>query len=155
MIWRCRGKCTMTNQNKHVFFGDELIFDIETDSLNTFSAKMKFFGAYSYKYNKYFFFNYTEREQIIKLIEEHRVLINHNLQGYDLPVMKNLVNNYQIFEYKVQVDTLKISRTKLNLMRDVNGNKIRSNKFKLDLVHKKLFPNEESKGDLDYKILLS
>ena len=143
----------MTNQNKHVFFGDELIFDIETDSLNTFSAKMKFFGAYSYKYNKYFFFNYTEREQIIKLIEEHRVLINHNLQGYDLPVMKNLVNNYQIFEYKVQVDTLKISRTKLNLMRDVNGNKIRSNKFKLDLVHKKLFPNEESKGDLDYKIL--
>jgi predicted phosphoadenosine phosphosulfate sulfurtransferase len=52
----------------HPNINDVLIYDTETNSLDTSTAEVKFFGAYSYKYCKYFIFHKEEKQQIQKLI---------------------------------------------------------------------------------------
>jgi len=56
---------------------DVLIYDIETDSLNTDKAKVKWFGAYSYLYDKYYLIPF-DREEIQDILDRHRVLVGFN-----------------------------------------------------------------------------
>jgi len=133
---------------------DTLVFDIETNSLNTNDGVMKFFGAYSYKYEKYFFYNLNEKEKIEALLKSHRCVVGHNIIAFDMPMMINPVNKYfKSFDYKVRVDTLLMARKKLMMMVDSNDIPIRSTRFNLDTVHKKLFPGLKSKLPFNYELL--
>jgi DNA polymerase elongation subunit (family B) len=136
------------------FYGDELIFDIETTSLNTSTAVLKYLGAYSYKFKQYYFYTHKEVEKIALLFSSHRVLIGHNIRDYDIPVMKNGVNKMNFFDYKVQVDTLQISRKKLTSMINDKGEKIKSVRFSLDETYKKLFTAKSGAGKLAFNYSL-
>jgi DNA polymerase elongation subunit (family B) len=116
---------------------------------------MKFFGAYSYRTQSYYFYNLTDTEKIKALLKNHRVIIGHNIKDFDIPIMSNKLNNYKdSFEYKVQIDTLLIARKRLNMMLNVKKEQVKTSRFGLDYCHKALFPDEESKGqDFDYEVL--
>src|SRR3990167_2991446 len=104
----------MTDDNLRQLIGrDELVFDLETDSLNVHNAFLKFFGAYSFKYNEFYCIPGNDRIKIQELLSQHRVLIGHNIKDFDLPILKNVINRYDV-EFKVLVDTLQIARKKLN-----------------------------------------
>ena len=70
-----------------------LVFDIETSAfdevgreINLFvnfdryveRAEVKWFGAYSYKHEKYFVYTHNDTYKIIDLMSEHSVLIGFN-----------------------------------------------------------------------------
>lgn len=90
-----------------------LIYDIETSSFDkqgkpinirkdfdeyVKNAVVKWFGAYSYKDNRYYEYNcITQREEVKRLIDRHEVLIGFNNIEFDGPVIKNnelLTNKY-------------------------------------------------------------
>lgn len=94
---------------------DILILDIETDSLKVEEAKVKWFGAYSYKHNEYYLLPFKNNEKEIRdLIREHKTFVGFNQKEFDNPIIQN---NYKedggnMFDYKVQVDLLEISAPK-------------------------------------------
>jgi len=144
---------TIDNNEQIFFYGNELIIDLECDDLNISTAKIKFVSAYSFKNKKKYFFSFKDNIDFLKkLIEEHYILIGHNISGYDIPVLLN--NEIDSVRYKVRVDTLKIARERLNLMFNSKGERIHAVRFNLNEVHNKLFPDTSSKIlDFDYSIL--
>jgi len=153
-------KFTTTNKAilNHIAKDGVLIYDIETDGLNTSTAKMKFFGAYSYKYEKYYLLHCSEREAIQNLIDEHKVLVGFNNKNFDAEILKNSVNGYCL-DYKICFDCLLILYDfKRRTMNKENVIKIGSGRLMNYLPDRKLktigkvlgFPIE--KGDIDYKI---
>jgi len=94
--------------NETLFISDDvLIFDVETTSLDTASAVMKFFGAFSFKYNQYYFFTNEHHKEIQDLINGHRVVVGYNSRNYDISVMENDINKYN-FEYKIRIDLMRV-----------------------------------------------
>ena len=148
---------------RHPYIEDVLIFDTETDSLDTNIAKVKFFGAYSYKYKKYFIFHENEKIGIQKLIDEHKVLVGFNNKSYDNEVITNIKNKIDI-TYKIVFDCMTVlydfkrrrpNRETMIIIKDKNGDKISMESalpnHKLKTVCETLgFPI--TKGDIDYKI---
>ena len=83
-----------------------LLFDIETDAI----AATKIWGVSIYnmntgKINSYYQDELTEG---IKKLQEADKLIGHNIIGFDIPVIKELLN-IDLFD-KILVDTLVMSR---------------------------------------------
>lgn len=68
---------------------DVLVLDIETNSLDVYDAKLKWFGAYSYIDNKYYLLDYTQKSDITKLISRHSVIVTFNGNEYDIPILQN------------------------------------------------------------------
>jgi DNA polymerase elongation subunit (family B) len=137
---------------------DVLCFDIEADGLNPETTTMKFFGAFSFKHNKYFFFTHEEHESIQKLIDEHRVVVGYNSRDYDIAVMENSINNYS-FEYKIRIDLMRVlflPETRRSVREDiirVDGKSLKSilKNHKLKTVAETL-KLSVMKGDIDYNI---
>ena len=77
-----------------------LVFDIETNGLNTETAKMVWFGAYSFRDNKYYMFGPDEVEPIQKLIDAHKIVCGFNSNDFDIPICEN---NGLNFEYKIRL----------------------------------------------------
>lgn len=122
---------------------DILIFDIETDSLDVDSAKMKWFGAYSYVDNKYHLLKYTQKEEILSLIKRHSVFVGFNSDSFDIPIIEN--NGYELIR-KNKIDLLDISKKRLPSMKKGCPN------YKLKTICNFLDLDEFGKGDIDYKI---
>lgn len=121
-----------------------LIFDIETDSLNTKTAKVKFFGAYSYLTDKFYELQYPEQKgEIQALIDKHKSIVGFNISEFDIPILENNLK-FSIFNNKIDLYT--VSKQRLNIM----GFKIKS--FSLREIAKELKLGEE-KGELDFHIL--
>ena len=134
---------------------DILIFDIETDSLDIKKAKLKWFGAYSYRDNKYYLFDHKKNCQIKDLITGHKILIGFNNKSFDQPILEN----YGIdFKYKIILDLYEISAPRgdngfgqLNKNRLVQmGYKLKS--YSLKNIIEELNLDKQSKGEIDYKI---
>ena len=147
-------KVVLNHQN----INDVLIYDIETDSLDTKNATCKFFGAYSYKYGKYFIFHREEKQQIQKLIDNHKVLVGFNNKSFDGPIMENITNRFNL-TYKICFDCMtvlynfKTRKPNRETMIVVNGKTLQEllPNHKLKTVCETLgFPI--TKGDIDYKI---
>ena len=149
-------KFEKTNKEVLQIADDVLIFDIETNSLDTKTAKMVWFGAFSFKYNKYFFYTYHEREEIQKLIKDHRVVVGFNSKFFDLPIMEN--NGLNV-DYKIQIDLLRV------LFTHENRKSIREGIIKVDgKILKDILSNHKlktiaqalklsvQKGDINYNI---
>lgn len=136
---------------------DVLIYDIETDSLDTDIAKVKFFGAYSYIDDAYYLLQGTEIEEIKTLIERHRVMVSFNGKAFDNLILIN--NGYELEnKFKVFIDLYEISAQKgTGNYGHYNKNKliqmgIDIKSFTLKNIINVLKLDEESKGDIDYKI---
>lgn len=143
---------------------DVFIFDIETDSIDTDKAKLKYFGGYSYITGKrYYIKGDDERaiETIKDIVRNHGVFVGFNQKNYDVAVL----NKYGVyFQYKVQVDLWEII-SEARIEKDKNGNNIRTggkgrglymglnlNSWSLANVIKNLELGE-LKMDFDYSVL--
>jgi len=80
-----------------------LVFDIETDSIVVGIANMKFFGAYSYAYDKHYIFE--NKLEIQALLNEHDVIVGYNINEFDIPIMK--ANGVKIQKGTIIVDLYK------------------------------------------------
>ncbi len=138
---------------------DILIYDIETDSLDTNKAKLKWFGAYSLKENKYYLFDCVNTkyvfQQIETLINNHKVLVGFNNKNYDNPILEKFGI---IFDYKIIIDLFEISAPKgaggfgknnKNRLQSI-GIKLKS--FSLKNIADVLKLDNNSKGDINYNI---
>jgi DNA polymerase elongation subunit (family B) len=136
---------------------DVLIYDIETDSLDVETAKVKFFGAYSYIDDAYYLLQGTETKEIKLLIERHRVMVSFNGKAFDNPILIN--NGYELEnKFKIFIDLYEISAQKgSGNYGHYNKNKliqmgIEIKKFTLKNIIEVLKLDEISKGDIDYTI---
>ncbi|MBT7237660.1 hypothetical protein HN865_02275 [Candidatus Woesearchaeota archaeon] len=143
---------------EHPYIKDVLIYDIETDSLDTQTARCVFFGAYSYKYGKYFIFREDEKEEIQTLLDDHRILVGFNNKSFDGPILQNSRNRFNII-YKIVFDCLNVlydyKRRRPNREVIIKHNGVTLQEAlpnrKLKTVCELLdFPI--TKGDIDYKI---
>jgi DNA polymerase elongation subunit (family B) len=134
---------------------DALVFDIETHSLNVNEAQVKWFGAYSYKNDKYYLLDYRKNCEIKDLIKSHKYLIGFNNKSYDQPILENFGVN---FDYKIILDLYQISAPKgkgehgkFNKGKlPQTGVKLKS--YSLKNIIEALKLDKDSKGDIDYKI---
>jgi len=142
----------------HPNISDVLIFDIETDSLDTDNAVCKFFGAYSYKYQKYYILHEHEKERIQYLIDNHKVLVGFNNKDFDNVILENSFNKFKL-DYKICFDCLKVlydhkwKRPNRELIIEIDGKSLGEllPNRKLKTIAEVLnFPT--LKGDIDYKI---
>ena len=121
-------------------------------------AKCKWFGCYSYKYDKYVIDKVKGNEEKIKnLIAEHKVIASFNGEEFDVPI---LYNNDLMPEDKrfMQIDCLQILGKSVFTSRsgrpyknrgELMGFKFKKNSLKVIAETMKL---ETQKGDIDYEI---
>ncbi len=152
---------------------DCLVVDIETSSIDhrgnlinikknsqkyVDNAKIKFFGAYSYRENKTYLLNYqTEAEKINELLDTHKILVSFNGMEFDFPIMQNngIVNPDKSY---INVDCMVILgkpnfRTKDGYAYKDKGTLMRFNLKKRSLRYMaKEMGVETQKGNIDYKI---
>lgn len=150
-----------------------LIFDIETSSFfpdgqeinirTQFDAyiayaKVKFFGAYSYRYNQTYYLNaITERHKIEQLLNEHSILVGFNSEDFDYPIVVNnkLTNNFIRYN---NVDCMAILGTANQKNRKgypyKNRGKLMDYDFKKNSLRciAETMKLEVQKGEIDYKI---
>lgn len=152
-----------------------LVVDIETSSLYSDGeevnlrtnyedyisrAKVKWFGAFSYKNNQQYYLNAQEDAKLIlTLLKEHTIIVSFNGDDFDWPI---LVNNGYTDEktWYIQVDCMQIlgTATSRNRKGYAFKNKALLMDYKLknnSLKHMaEVFKLEHKKGDIDYKIFI-
>jgi len=142
----------------HPYIHDCIVYDIETDGLDVDTANCKFFGAYSYKYQKYYIMHQDEKEQIQKIMGEHRIHVGFNNKWFDGPILENHNNNIDL-TYKIVFDCLAVlydmerHRPNRESLIEFNGKTLAEqlDNRKLKTIAEVLgFP--VSKGDIDYRI---
>jgi len=143
----------------HPYINDVLVYDIECDSFDLDTSKVKFVGFYSYKYEKYIMCHISNRERIQQLIDDHRVLVGFNNKLFDGPIMENGTNQFNM-DYKIVLDCLLVlydlPRRRPNrevIIKTPEGKMLASvlKNRKLNTVAQALgIP--VSKGDIDYKL---
>lgn len=138
-----------------------LVYDIEADSTDPNKAKLKWFGAYSYKDDKYYLLDYRKNVDIDNLIKSHKVLVGFNNKHYDDVIISRFFNDDEYFKYKVTVDLYEISAPKGNTEKSrYNKGKIvtmlqkKLKSYSLNNIIKAIGLNDSSgvKGDIDYSI---
>lgn len=135
-----------------------LIYDIETstygsDVTETGKHKLKFFGAYSYKTKRYYFYENVEYDKIEKIIKDHKFLVGFNNKFYDNPILEQ--EGYNL-NFKIIIDLYKIIQQRMGSIKfkgSVLTYHLKS--LSLDNVTKTLgLTNEDtSKLKIDYSIL--
>lgn len=149
-------------KNKSILYDNVLIYDIETDGVDTKTSKLKWFGAYSYKDKAYYNLDATDKEQfqlIQELIKSHKVLVGYNSYFFDKPIMQR--NGISWGQYKIDIDLMKILTTKTGkgncarsmYMSSKNGSPLAEtlDNYKLSSVCKAV-GFDVVKGDIDYNI---
>ena len=84
-----------------------LIYDIETatygsDVNEVEKHKLKYFGAYSYITNQYYFL--TDKKEIQQLINQHKIIVGFNNEYYDNPILEQ---EKILIKYKRSIDLMK------------------------------------------------
>ena len=135
-----------------------LVFDTETDSKDASIAKLKWFGAYNYLTDEYILLPFIGNEkEIKKIIKDARVLIGFNSKAYDAEVLKNNLDDDNLFDYKVMLDLYEMS-AKPNIKAPFNKNRLAQMGIKLksfslkNIIEKLKLDDTGTKGDIDYKI---
>ena len=146
------------SEPRNVEVEDVLVFDVETDaSVDVETAKLKWFGAYSFKDEKYYFLTGDEIKSIQELVDGHYAVCGYNSNDFDIPICEN---NGLNFDYKVRIDLMRI------LFRPDTRQSVREGIIKVDgKILKDIIKNHKlktvaaalklsvQKGDLDYNIL--
>ena len=149
-----------------------LVFDIETaafypdgkevniknfeDYLNL--AKVKWFGAYSYKHDKGYLLNTrTDFNKIFDLLFEHDILVGFNSEEFDFPILalNQLIDTQKKY---IQVDIMQILGTATSRNKNGYAYKNRANLMDFQLKNNSLrcmaetFKLDYLKGEIDFKI---
>ena len=83
-----------------------LVFDIETDGLN--ASVIWCIVAKDIDTNQIYSFSPSNIEEGIELLARSKILIGHNILGFDIPVLEKLTDIS--FKNKKIIDTLVLSR---------------------------------------------
>lgn len=150
-----------------------LVFDIETSAhfqsgkeVNIHSdfetyimmAECKWFGAYSYKYNKYYNLEAKKDRNIIRqLLQEHKFLVGFNNEDFDYRI---LVNNTLLYESDKHINIDCMTILGKSNFKNKNGFAYKNRGFLMDYNFKKnslkhmaeVMDVETQKGEIDYKI---
>lgn len=132
---------------------DVLVYDIETKTFGMPDAtkdRLRLFGCYSYKTNKYYLLSSVE--DIQKVIDAHKFLVGFNTESYDAPILKREGIS---FEYKIQIDLYDIFKKRAGGMKIDKGMlKDLLISYSLDFITRTIgITNEEdSKMKIDYKL---
>jgi len=121
-------------------------------------AKVKWFGAYSYKDNKEYYLEVSkDRQKIIDILSNHNILIGFNNEEFDFPI---LINNGLIdkSQYITHVDCMKILGS--STFKDKKGFKYKGRGELMDYKFKRnsleciaeTMKLEFQKSKIDYKI---
>jgi len=121
-----------------------LVWDIETTPIrDNHPTIFRVFGAYSYKYDKYYLT--TNEELMIRLLKEHDIFITYNGKDFDLPV---LYQNYPFLQedlkYKFHVDMLEVLKNRALPGETRKGGKGRAaiiGECRLNGINDNRFPN--------------
>lgn len=123
-----------------------LIYDLETTSANPETAELKWFGAFSFKNNKYYEYDYNKKDEISRLIKDHKVLVGFNNRDFDNPILARFIPEVEM-TYKVIVDLFQVCKLRLGNM----GVRPRNLKLKTIIEFLKL-DDDGTKGEIDYTI---
>jgi DNA polymerase elongation subunit (family B) len=136
--------------------GDEvLVYDIETrtyGSPDPDKDKLKLFGCYSYKTNKFYLLSSVE--DIQKVVNAHKFLVGFNTETYDEPIVKRAGVN---IEYKIRMDLYDIIKKRAAVIKIKEGLlKDLLMSYSLDYITKtlKLVNEEEGKKKIDYNLFM-
>ncbi|MCK5624972.1 hypothetical protein KAI04_03970 [Candidatus Pacearchaeota archaeon] len=129
-----------------------LIYDIETETNGNLKDieqhKLKYFGAYSYKNNKYYFL--TDKKEIQLLIKNHKILVGFNTKNYDNPI---LIRGGINLDFKVIIDLYKIIEKRADLIKFKESFlSYHLKSYSLDTIIKTLNLTNETKKEIDYKL---
>lgn len=135
---------------------DTLVFDIETDSLDVSAAVPKWFGAYSYLTEKYIMVNCSDKSAVKQLLQEHKYLIGFNIKGFDIPILKNYLEE-TVFDYKIILDLYECLAPKGSNYGKFNKGRLAQMGYKLDnhklkTIVEALGLDSENKGNIDYNL---
>jgi DNA polymerase elongation subunit (family B) len=139
-----------------------LVFDIETDSLDIATARLRYFGAYSFATNERYYLK-GDKEGVIEYIKEmisnHDAIVTFNGKRFDVPIL----NNYGVyFTGKPHIDLWEVlSEAKLDLKtRTRTGGKgrgeflgLKLNSWSLASIVKALQLGEYKMEGFDHSIL--
>lgn len=132
---------------------DVLVYDIETRTYgkpDPEKDKLKIFGCYSYRTNKYYML--TKIDDIQRVINAHRFLVGFNNEKYDNPIIEREGLN---LKYKIIIDLMDVVKKRAGIMKIKEGMlKDLLMTYSLDYVTQilKLVDNDSSKIKIDYKI---
>lgn len=158
-------QCLIVDIETRAFYPDGREINIQSDFDNYLKyATICWIGFYSFKYQKTFVYNILEPQAhafqdftISKLFEEHPILIGHNCEDFDLPI---LVNNKFIIDPSAYliIDTMVILGKSSFRTKKGFPYKNRATLMEVDLESNSLrnmgkaFNLEVQKGDIDYHI---
>ena len=156
---KIKSSCLVFDIETSAFFPDGQEINIRTqfDAYLAY-AKVKWFGAYSYRYNQTYYLNaITQRHKIEQLLNEHSVLVGFNNDDFDYPIVVNnkLTNNFIRYN---NVDCMAILGTANQKNRKgypyKNRGKLMDYDFKKNSLRciAETMELEVQKGDIDYKI---
>jgi DNA polymerase elongation subunit (family B) len=137
-----------------------LVYDIETSSVSTETAIMRWFGGYSYLHDEYYLIPYKGNENDIKeIIAGHKILVSFNGKAFDNPIIQNNLKEDNLFDYKVLVDLYEISAPKGSKnYGKYNKNKLIQMGYKLknftlkSIIELLKLDDKGTKGDINYEI---
>ena len=130
-----------------------LVYDIETDGLNPETANLKWFGAYSFTTNKYYMLDYTKKEDIKKLIQDHKYSIGFNNESFDRPIVERFLEE-NVFDYKITLDLYQCLAPK-SIHSPQNKGRLVTMGYNLENYKLKTITDAlglGAKGEVDYKI---
>ena len=121
-------------------------------------AQIRWFGAYSYKYDKKYLLEYsTQREGIKQLLSEHNILVGFNCDEFDVPILRNDNLLDSSMKYNV-VDCMQVLGSSAFKNKSGWAFKNRGELMKFDFSNNSLkhiaevMELEFQKGDIDYKL---
>lgn len=119
------------------------ILDIETDGLDVSTNKVKVVGILDVETDKYYCLKWRDPDTILDILKDYEWIITFNGKAFDLPVLER--HGAQI--YLKHFDVYQVFKKRGMLLR-YGGFK----SYSMRNLAKELFPGEEGKGDIDYKI---
>lgn len=137
-------------------YEDVLVFDIETDDIDVSKAHFIFFGGYSFKTKEFYVYDFRQIDEIIRLIQSHRVMVGFNCKAFDIPILEKRFG--KIFFGKVIIDLYEISAPKgddgygANNKNRLGVMKIELENYKLETINQALKLDENPKGKIDYEL---
>lgn len=135
------------------------IIDIEADSTDSNTAKLKYFGGLDIETGEITLLDHTKKKDIKKYISDHKVLIGFNIKGYDIKVLENFGID---FKYKVMLDLWQSLAPKgdngfgaynKDRLKDLNP-ELKLKDYKLKTIINTLGLSEEGKGDIVARVVL-
>jgi len=123
-----------------------LFYDLETDSLEIATAKIKFFGALDFNTGEYIIRKWNDETRVFvqKLLKSYDFLIGFNNENYDNPI---LVNNGINTTYMRFIDVYHCFKNRKTVIF-----KSEPASMSMKSLVKILGINDEGKGAIDYKI---